>query len=173
LFNARWCAKVWLLQGASSGVRSGPLITNRACTPPSVLLLSEPVEVRNDLKRASRTGPSGVINGGSVFCAPSRFVHLSLRIRTDERKKTLALGLLPPTAGCEWQPAPLIGVEAWAEASLHRVDLLEAIQAIRKEIRCPRGLRQRSKGLTRVNGAAAHTGDRERQTELRRSSREV
>src|SRR5215472_1317465 len=74
------------------GASLRPEITNRSWTPPSGVpsgLL---------MKRTSRTGPFLVINGGTVFFAPSSVATATCG---------LVKGLEPPTSGCAWQPEQL------------------------------------------------------------------
>src|ERR1035437_10341633 len=70
------------------GASFRPVITNRACTPPSL------VPSGFGLKRASRIGPVCVMNHGMVFLAP-------LIVATAMRG--FRNGLEPPPLGWEWQ----------------------------------------------------------------------
>src|SRR5580692_9431038 len=65
-----------------------PVITKMSCTSPSFF----PSEFR--LKRASRTGPFGAMNHGTVFFAPFKLATAG---------RGLCGGLEPPPLGCEWQ----------------------------------------------------------------------
>ena len=117
----------WPLSGFPAGRKSGweilhpgasvrPVMTKRLCTPPSL----EPLGFR--LKRASRTGPFGVMNQGTSFFAP-------LSVATGI--KGFCAGLDPPGAGCEWQdkhwlelkrgPSPLLLPPATTSISANRV----------------------------------------------------
>src|SRR5262245_13639337 len=69
-----------------------PLITNKACTPPS----GEPSGFFT--KRASRTGPFALIKAGTVSVPPSLLANATWGL-TD--------GLDPPAAGWIWQPPQL------------------------------------------------------------------
>src|SRR6516165_3095321 len=82
-----------MLQPAAS-IR--PVITNRSCTPPSRVVLSVPSGLGTNLNRASRTGPFAVTKKGIVLVAPFRFATVN---------SGLVEGLVPPVAGCAWQPA--------------------------------------------------------------------
>src|ERR1700723_377433 len=79
-----------------------PEMTKRSWTPPSGVLLREPFGFRKNLKRASRTGPFGVTKDGRLFCAPFR-PKTRVSGFGPTKGKTVALGLDPPTDGCEWQ----------------------------------------------------------------------
>src|SRR5881227_2270119 len=68
------------------GASLRPVITKRAWTLPSGTPLLF-------LKRASRTGPFGAMNHGTVFFAP-------LSVATAI--KAFCAGLVPPMFGCEW-----------------------------------------------------------------------
>src|SRR5436305_11798408 len=59
-----------------------PVMTNRSWTPPS------------DTKRASRIGPFGTMNHGTVLVAPPAPATAG---------SGLMAGLDPPTNGCRWQ----------------------------------------------------------------------
>ena len=117
----------WPLSGFPAGRKSGwaishpgasvrPVMTKRSCTPPSLV----PSGFR--LKRASRTGPFGVMNQGTTFFAP-------LSVATWI--KGFCAGLDPPGAGCEWQdrhwfelkrgPSPLFLPPATTSISANRV----------------------------------------------------
>ena len=63
-----------------------PLITNSACTPPSRL----PSGL--EMNRASRTGPSGVMNDGRMFRAPKSVATATWGFTAGE---------VPPISGCE------------------------------------------------------------------------
>src|SRR5262249_34181847 len=78
-----------MLQPAAS---ERPVITKRACTPPSGV----PSGLRT--KRASRTGPLAVMNDGTTFLAPCAVATAT---------RGLVVGLEPPAASWEWQPAQL------------------------------------------------------------------
>src|SRR5580692_8055683 len=79
-----------------------PEMTKRSWTPPSGVLLSVPFEFRKNLKRASRAGPLGVMKEGRVFWAPSR-LYTRVSGLGPTNGNAVALGLVPPIAGCEWQ----------------------------------------------------------------------
>src|SRR5271154_343750 len=76
-----------------------PLMTKRSCTPPSGVVLREPLLLRRNLKRASRTGPSGVMKLGSVLVLLANWISGFLPMKG----KALMLGLVPPTLGWAWQ----------------------------------------------------------------------
>src|SRR5216684_111401 len=78
-----------MLQPAAS---ERPVITNRLCTPPS----GDPSRLRT--KRASRTGPLAVMNGGTTFFAP---------IKVATATCGFVAGLVPPIVGWEWHPEQL------------------------------------------------------------------
>ena len=80
----------WLTLQPGASVR--PVIVNRPCTPPS----GEPSALRT--KRASRTGPFALRNDGSLLVAWLSFANATCGF---------TLGLVPPIAGCEWQPPQL------------------------------------------------------------------
>src|ERR1700704_1158495 len=69
-----------------------PVITNRLCTPPS----GDPSRLRT--KRASRTGPLAVTNGGTTFFAPIKVATVTCGF---------VAGLVPPIVGWEWHPEQL------------------------------------------------------------------
>src|SRR5580704_14862276 len=79
-----------------------PEMTNRSCTPPSGELLNEPSGFRENLNRASRTGPSAVMKDGSTLSAPSR-LKTCVSGFGPMNGNTDAPGLVPPTSGCAWQ----------------------------------------------------------------------
>src|SRR5215212_4198164 len=58
-------------------------------------------------KRASRTGPSAVMKGGTVFVAPSRVASATRGFGTGFCGLATP-GLDPPAAGCAWQRAQLL-----------------------------------------------------------------
>ena len=89
LFAASSAAKFGcaILQPGASG---RPVMTYSSCTWPSGV----PSGLRT--KRTSRTGPFKVINGGTIFWACSKVATATWG---------LIFGLVPPTAGCAWQPA--------------------------------------------------------------------
>ena len=76
----------WAMLQPAASLR--PVMTNRSCTSPSFV----PSGFR--LKRASRMGPFGVMNHGTLFFAPLR-VAIAI--------KGFCAGLEPPASGCEWQ----------------------------------------------------------------------
>src|SRR6266571_1147909 len=78
-----------MLQPAAS---ERPVITNRLCTPPS----GDPSRLRT--KRASRTGPLAVTNGGTTFFAPIKVATVTCGF---------VVGLVPPIVGWEWHPEQL------------------------------------------------------------------
>src|SRR5260370_25692888 len=78
-----------MLQPAASERR---VITNRLCTPPS----GDPSRLRT--KRASRTGPLAVTNGGTTFFAPIKVATVTCGF---------VAGLVPPIVGWEWHPEQL------------------------------------------------------------------
>src|SRR6266404_1659228 len=117
LFAATAAAKfgcVMLQPGASER----PVMTKRACTPPSGV----PSGLRT--KRASRIGPFAVMKDGTVFLAP-----ISVAAATCG----LVGGLDPPTAGCAWHPPqPVIlkrGPNPLATAS---TSLNTSVEAVKK-----------------------------------------
>src|SRR5271156_5999059 len=75
-----------ILQPGASG---RPDITYSSCTWPSG------VPSGFCTKRASRTGPFKVIKGGTTLWAPCRVATATCG---------LAVGFVPPKAGCAWQP---------------------------------------------------------------------
>src|SRR6267154_1809875 len=75
------------LSDVATGASARPVMTKRSCTEPSLTPLPF-------LKRASRTGPFGVMNHGTVFFAPSKVATAI---------KGFCAGLVPPAFGCEWQ----------------------------------------------------------------------
>src|SRR5262249_50754965 len=78
-----------------------PVIVYRAWTPPS----SAPLEVL--IKRASRMGPSAVINDGTAFVAPSNVASAPCGFCT-ECCGLVSPGLLPPPDGSAWHCAQLL-----------------------------------------------------------------
>src|SRR3979409_2224800 len=74
------------------GASARPVMTKRSCTEPSLTPLLF-------LKRASRTGPFGVMNHGTVFFAPSKVGTVI---------KCFCPGALPPGLGCEGQEKPCL-----------------------------------------------------------------
>src|SRR5262245_12653333 len=94
MFLAATCASkssCLMLQPVAPGA---PVITNRACTPPS----GEPSGFLT--KRASRTGPFLVMNDGGLFPASNGPVVAKVNCG-------LTSGELPPVAGWAWQPPQL------------------------------------------------------------------
>src|SRR6266571_3740199 len=77
---------------AQLGASARPAIVNRSWTPPSGV----PSAFFTNL--ASRTGPFGVMNDGTVLVAPFALANATWGF---------AAGLVPPTAGCRWQPPQL------------------------------------------------------------------
>src|SRR5579859_3157217 len=76
-----------------------PVIVYRSSTPPlGALVLTVPLELKKNGKRASRTGPELVMKEGKVFRAPSAVASATCG---------LSAGLVPPTAGWAWQAAQL------------------------------------------------------------------
>src|SRR5216684_7122443 len=74
------------------GASARPAIVKRSWTPPSGV----PSAFFTNL--ASRTGPFGVINDGTVLVAPFTVANATWGFTA---------GLVPPTAGCKWQPPQL------------------------------------------------------------------
>ncbi len=74
------------------GASERPAIVNRSWTPPSGV----PSAFFTNL--ASRTGPFAVMNEGTALVAPSSVANATWGF---------IAGLVPPTAGCKWQPAQL------------------------------------------------------------------
>src|SRR5216684_7313826 len=83
------CASKSGCSSAHPGASARPAIVNRAWTPPSRV----PSGFLTNL--ASRTGPSAWRNGGTRLVAPFAFANATWG---------LANGLVPPVAGCAWQP---------------------------------------------------------------------
>src|SRR5258708_3870039 len=84
-----------------------PLTVNRSSTPPFGLLrLAVPLALKKNGKRTSRTGPVAVTNDGMVLVPPLTTPLAITRLcgLAPTLGKTLALGLVPPGAGCEWHP---------------------------------------------------------------------
>src|SRR5437899_5582140 len=77
---------------AHPGVSERPAIVNRSWTPPSGV----PSAFFTNL--ASRTGPFSVMNEGTVLVAPFRVANATWGFTG---------GLVPPSAGCKWQPPQL------------------------------------------------------------------
>src|SRR6266516_2238140 len=77
---------------AHPGASARPAIVNRSWTPPSGV----PSAFFTNL--ASRTGPFGVMNDGTVLLAPSALANATWGFTG---------GLDPPSAGCRWQPPQL------------------------------------------------------------------
>src|SRR6267143_2191921 len=86
------CASKSGCPSAHPGASARPAIVNKAWTPPSRV----PSGFLTNL--ASRTGPSAWMNGGMRLVAPFEFANATWG---------LANGLVPPVAGCAWQPAQL------------------------------------------------------------------
>src|SRR6478672_4086412 len=85
------------------GASKRPWMEYRLCTPPS-----NPPAVFM-MKRASRTGPLGKMNGGTTLVAPSSVASAICGLGTGFTG-LFNPGLLPPTAGSAWhsaQPLPL------------------------------------------------------------------
>src|SRR5579859_776419 len=92
------------------GASERPLMVNRSWTPPSGVpsgLLT---------KRASRTGPLALMNGWANGVPPRnvnwRFLGLQAELFAQPAAASCAtatcgfvIGLVPPGAGCAWQPA--------------------------------------------------------------------
>src|SRR6516164_9487299 len=78
-----------------------PVIVNSACTPPSVVCVTLPLETAKG-KRASRTGPSAVTKNGialdAPFAVPAAICGFGPMLGYSEVE-----GLVPPVAGCAWQ----------------------------------------------------------------------
>src|SRR5205809_8004837 len=92
------------LQPAAS---ARPLTVNRSSTPPfGLLTLAVPLALKKNGNRASRTGPVAVTKDGMVLVLPltSPLAITWLWGLGPTLGKTLADGLLPPVAGCEWHP---------------------------------------------------------------------
>src|SRR6185437_9424685 len=90
------------LQPAAS---ARPLTVNMVSTPPFGLFrLAVPLALKKNGKRASRTGPVAVMNDGMVLVLPltTPLAITWLCGLAPILGKTLALGLDPPGAGCEW-----------------------------------------------------------------------
>src|SRR5947208_3361893 len=77
---------------AHPGASERPAIVNRSWTPPSGV----PSAFFTNL--ASRTGPFGAMNDGTVLVAPSALANSTWGFTG---------GLDPPSAGCRWQPPQL------------------------------------------------------------------
>src|SRR6267154_6284253 len=77
---------------AQPGASARPAIVNRSWTPPSFV----PSAFFTNL--ASRTGPFSVTNEGTLLVAPFAAANATCGF---------SAGLVPPTAGCKWQPAQL------------------------------------------------------------------
>src|SRR5262245_10184150 len=91
LWLATWVAKSgW--PTLQFGTSAWPLIVNSACTPPSGV----PSALRTN--RASRTGPLRRTNEGTRLAMPFLVANATCG---------LTAGLVPPTAGCAWQPPQL------------------------------------------------------------------
>src|SRR6266404_1193084 len=84
------CASKSGCSSAHPGASARPASVNKAWTPPSRV----PSGFLTNL--ASRTGPSARMNGGMRLVAPLAFANATWG---------LANGLVPPVAGCAWQPA--------------------------------------------------------------------
>src|SRR5216683_1558033 len=92
------------LQPAAS---ARPLTVNMVSTPPfGLLTLAVPLALKKNGKRASRTGPVAVMKDGMVLVEPltTPLAITWLWGLAPTLGKTLALGLVPPGAGCEWHP---------------------------------------------------------------------
>src|SRR5262245_35674041 len=74
------------------GASDRPAMVKRSCTPPSGV----PSALRTN--RASRTGPFRATNDGMALVAPALFANAIWGFTG---------GLVPPTAGCRWQPPQL------------------------------------------------------------------
>src|SRR5712691_2271868 len=70
-----------------------------SCTPPSRRALSEPSAFRKNLNLASRTGPSALTKEGMSLSPPNVWCSGF----GPTYGYAARLGLVPPTAGCEWQ----------------------------------------------------------------------
>src|SRR5579864_1189263 len=84
-----------------------PLTVNMVSTPPfGFAVLAVPLALKKNGKRASRTGPAAVTKDGMVFVEllTTPFAITWLCGLAPTLGKTLALGLVPPGAGCEWHP---------------------------------------------------------------------
>src|SRR5712671_2086175 len=92
------------LQPAAS---ARPLTVNRVSTPPfGFAVLAVPLALKKNGKRASRTGPLAAMKDGMVLVLPltTPLAITWLCGLAPTLGKTLALGLVPPGAGCEWHP---------------------------------------------------------------------
>src|SRR5260221_8420254 len=99
------------LQPAAS---ARPLTVNMVSTPPFGLLrLAVPLALKKNGNRASRTGPVAVMNDGMVFVGPltTPLAITWLWGLAPTFGKTLALGLVPPGAGCERSEERRVGKE--------------------------------------------------------------
>src|ERR1044071_5701771 len=104
-------------------------MTNRSWTPASGVLLSVPLLLRKNLKRASRAGPSGGMNEGILLGPPATLAARNSGFMPIFGN-TEALGLDPPSAGWEWQdthesllkrgPRPLSSPPEATSTSLNR-----------------------------------------------------
>ena len=111
-------------------------MTHRSCTPPSGLFgLVEPSRLRKNLNRASRAGPSIVMNDGNGFCNEFSEVTRCLGIRADERKRRRARAR-SADRGLRVATRATVAVEAWAQAvvisALHRLHFLKTALAIQE-----------------------------------------